>query len=58
MTSVLRKYPRVVMRQICPEMEKLIFLETLKMNWGSARVANLQYLQMKPVVGNRYVVYH
>ena len=37
-TRVFGKYPRV--RQICPQMEKLIFLETWKMNWGSAKATN------------------
>ena len=37
-TRVLGKYPRV--RQICPQMEKLIFSETWKMNWGSAKATN------------------
>ena len=37
-TRVFGKYPRV--RQICPQMEKLIFLEIWKMNWGSAKATN------------------
>ena len=37
-TRVFGKYPRV--RQICPQMEKLAFLETWKMNWGSAKATN------------------
>ena len=37
-TRVFGKYPRV--RQICPQMEKLVFLETWKMNWGSAKATN------------------
>ena len=37
-TRVFGKYPRV--RQICPQMEKLGFLETRKLNWGSAKATN------------------
>jgi hypothetical protein len=37
-TRVFGKYPRV--RQICPQMEKLGFLETWKVNWGSAKATN------------------
>ena len=37
-TRVFGIYPRV--RQICPQMEKSIFLETWKMNWGSAKATN------------------
>ena len=37
-TRVFGKYPRV--RQICPQMDKLVFLETWKMNWGSAKATN------------------
>ena len=33
-TRVFRKY------QICPQMEKLIFLEIWKMNWGSANATD------------------
>ena len=32
------KYQRV--RHICPEMEKSVFLETWKLNWGSANATN------------------
>ena len=38
MTRVFGKYPRV--RQICPQMEKLFFLEIWKLNWGSAKATN------------------
>ena len=37
-TRVFGKYPRV--RQICPQMEKLIFLEIWKLNLGSAKATN------------------
>ena len=41
-TQVFRKYP--IVRQICPQMEKLFFLETWKINWGrvnrSAKATN------------------
>ena len=37
-TRMFRKCPRV--RQMCPQMEKLFFLETWKMNWGSAKATN------------------
>ena len=37
-TRVFGKCPRV--RQICPQMEKLVFLEIWKMNWGSAKATN------------------
>ena len=37
-TRVFGKYPRV--RQICPQMEKLVFLEIWKMNRGSAKATN------------------
>ena len=37
-TRVFGKYPRV--RQICPQLEKPIFLEIWKMNWGSAKATN------------------
>ena len=37
-TRVFGKYPRV--RQICTQMEKLVFLEIWKMNWGSAKATN------------------
>ena len=39
-TRVFGKYPRVSLRQICPQMKKLVFLETWKMNWGSAKATN------------------
>ena len=38
MTRVFGRYPRV--RQICPQMEKLFFLEILKVNWGRAKATN------------------
>ena len=37
-TRVFGKYPRV--RQIRPQMEKLGFLETWKLHWGSAKATN------------------
>ena len=37
-TRVFGKYPRV--RQICPQMQKMIFLEIWQMNWGSAKATN------------------
>ena len=37
-TQVFGKYPR--MRQICPQMEKVFFLKTWTMNWGSAKATN------------------
>ena len=37
-TRVFWKYPRA--RQSCPQTEKLVFLETWKRNWGSAKATN------------------
>ena len=37
-TRVFGKYPRV--RQIYCQMEKLIFLEIWKVNWGSGKATN------------------